>query len=482
MRLVLIGLLAIGLAGYAGFLALHMSPHAGGADSSGYINNARLLSQGKLYVQPRVLPGHSATEFGGYSNLPLGFLIRADGQMVPIYPTGYPLQLIVTAVFGWSRAVTVLNVFTALAGGFLLFAYCRMLALSVWLSFGGVALFWLCPLFIFSALQPMSDLSATAWSLAVLYCASRIPDGWKWSLLCGAAVGVAVLVRPTNLLLAVPVVALVGYRPRSWLLIGLGGLPSAAFLYFYNLHVYGSPFLTGYNAVGELLRVEYLPHNLAHFFHWIPLLLSPLVLVAVAAPFVATGRQRGLLGLAVWALVLVGFYAFYFHSGETWWYLRFILPAFPFLIVATLIVLAAAWRKAAAWPMPATIALAGLLLAANGWQISQLRSMDIMNLEKGERTYADAARWAKENVPPGSVIFCMQVSGAFFYYTDFILFRWDEVFHEKYNPLLDAIARQDKQVYAALFPFESSVALEKIGGHWTKLSTVGQITFWQRQP
>ena len=43
--------------------------------------------------------------------------------------------------------------------------------------------------------------------------------------------------------------------------------------------------------------------------------------------------------LGLWAGLLTGLYAFYFHSGETWWYLRFILPAFPVLILAALVVL-----------------------------------------------------------------------------------------------------------------------------------------------
>ena len=479
---VLIGLLAVCLAGYALFLVRHMSPYAGGSDPSGYLNNARILSRGELCVDARTLPGFSAVEFGGRSNMPLGFRVRSDGRLAPTYPPGYPLQLILAAGFGWDCAVTVLNTFTALVGGFLLFAYGRLLGLTVALSLGGVMLLWLCPLFIFSALLPMSDLSAATWSLVVLYCACRGRDDWKWALLCGVATGIAVLVRPTNLLLGIPVLVALGAQPRSWLAVVLGGLPSALFIGFYNLRLHGSPFVTGYDEIGSLLRWENVPHNLAHFAHWIPALLSPLVVLIVVAPFVVEGRQRGLLVLAVWAAVLIGFYSFYFHSGETWWYLRFILPAFPGLILAALVGLGGGWRAGQSRPVLRAVVLVALLFAAAGWQVRQIRQLDVMNLERGERAYADAAHWAQENVPPGSVIFCLQVSGAFFYYTDFILFRWDQVYVEKYDALLGASARQNRLVYAVLFPFESPEALEKIGGHWTKLTTVGQVTFWQRQP
>ena len=46
---------ALGLAviGYAVFLALNTAPIAGGADSSGYLNSARLLAEGRWTASPR---------------------------------------------------------------------------------------------------------------------------------------------------------------------------------------------------------------------------------------------------------------------------------------------------------------------------------------------------------------------------------------------------------------------------------------------
>ena len=479
---VLLVLLFAGVIGYGAFLWRHVSPYAGGSDPSGYLNSARLLSQGALYTAPRVLPGFSAREFGEFANVPLGFILREDERMVPTYPIGYPLHLFVAANFGWSRGVKALNVGIALASGLLLYAYCRKIGITVGLALGGVALLWACPLFIFSAVQPMSDLSALGWSLVVLYSALGARADWRWGLLCGAAVGIAVLVRPTNLLLAVPLLVALGLRFRSWWAVGLGGLPCAAFFCFYSWRLYGSPLATGYGDVSSLFRQEYLPRNLAHFSYWIPMLLSPLVVLALAAPFVPAGRQRGLAVLAAWVFTLIGLYAFYYHSGETWWYLRFILPAFPALIVATLVGLEEIWRRNPTRKLPVAFVLTGLLIAAIGWQLQQIRERNVLNLKQDERCYLASAQWVQQHLPDRSVIFCMQVSGAFYYYTDLVLFRWDQIVPEKMAPLLDAMARQDRPVYAALFSFETPEALERIGGHWTKLVTVGQVTIWQRQP
>ena len=482
LRPVLVALLAVLIAGYVTLLVRYGSPYAGGSDSSGYFNSARLFSQGEFFALPRMLPGHSAREFGDLSVQPLGFTLRPDGRLAPTYPTGYPLHLAAAALGGWAHASIVVNVVTALASGLLLFAFCRKLDLPPGLALGGVGLMWLCPLFLFQAIQPMSDLPALCWSLTTLYCAVSARDNWKWGVLCGAAMGMAVLVRLTNVLLVVPLLVALGLRPRSWLAVGLGSLPGMAFLCYYNWRVYGSPVTTGYGAVSSAFSHEFLPHNLAHFARWIPTFLSPLVVLALVSPFLPGIRQRGYAVLTAWFATLTGFYAFYSYSGEAWWYLRFILPVFPALLVVTLAVLDNAWRAARRRPLTATIVLGVLLLSAAAWELNQTHRLEVLLFEEDERTYPEATRWAQNNLPAGSVILCMQVGGAFFYYTDFTLYRWDQVAAGKYDALFAAAAQNGRPVYAALYPFESPAALERIGGHWTELATVNQVTFWQRQP
>ena len=476
-------LLVIMTAVYGAFLSIHMAPYAGGADSAGYLHSARLIRQGDFFAPVRTLPGQSPVEFGEMALQPLGFRVsNASGRMAPTYPTGLPLHLAAAALLvGSTQAVTLVNVLTAMASGVLLFALCRQLGISAPAAVTGVAWLWLCPLYLFAALQPMSDLLALGWSLATLYFALRARDRWPWGFACGAALALAVLVRPTNLLLLAPVAVAVGWRPRIWLAIGTSGLPGALFLGYYNWRVYGSPLATGYGDVSSAFSPHFLAHNAAHFSRWIPALLTPLSLLALAAPFIRSTRQCSYAMLAVWFAALTGFYAFYYHSGETWWYLRFILPAFPVAIVAALAVADTAWRtlRSRSWALPV---VAALFVLAGIWEIRQIRQLDVLALESGERSYPESARWAQKNLPADTALFCMQVSGAFSYYTDFLLFRWEQVAPEKYGTLLDALARENRPVYAALFQFETPEALERIGGHWTRLATVGQVTFWRRQP
>ncbi|MBI2497421.1 MAG: glycosyltransferase family 39 protein [Opitutae bacterium] len=464
---------------YGGFLWWHVSPHAGGSDPSGYFNSARLLSQGRLLAPARVPDGHHPADFGSYATVPLGFIPRAEDRLAPTYPTGYPLHLVVASVFRWKHAAQVANVLLALASGLLLFGHARRLGFGCGLAIGGVVLLWLCPLFLFAAMMPMSDLPALAWTLAALYCALEARDSWRWGLLCGFAVGAAVLVRPANLLLAVPVAAAVGIRPRSWLAIVAGGLPAAVFLVLYNRAIYGSPLTTGYGDVSASFSAAFVPPNLAAFARWIPILLSPLVLVALAGPFIAAVRQRGFVVLILWAVTLVGFYVFYYHTGETWWYLRFILPAFPALILAMLAVFDALRRAGGSRPRLAAGILACLVAAVALWQVRQLRPLGVLYLEEGERIYPEAARWAKRELPARSAIFCMQVSGAFFYYTDFLLLRWDLVEQERLPQLYAALREDKRPVYAVLYEFEQKEALARIGGRWRLVAVIHNATVWQ---
>jgi hypothetical protein len=473
-------LLVVGFLGYAAFLARHSASFAAGSDASGYFNSARLFSEGRFEATPRVPLGRSHTEFGLMTFQPLGFIMdEREPRMAPTYPTGLPLHLLVASgLVGWRHAATVVNVLAALGSGLVLWLLARRLELSPGWATTGLVLLWFCPLMLYASLQPMSDLLALLWSLAALYAALRCREHWRWSLLAGMATSLAVLARPTNGLLVFPLVLALGGDYRRYLLLALGGLPGGIFFCYYNWKVYGTPLSTGYGDVSTAFSASFAPHNFAHFARWIPALLSPLVCAALAAPFVRAARRRELAVLGLWAALLIGFYAFYFHSGETWWYLRFILPAFPVLIQVALVVLqdlgarlpTSRWARA----LPAAVLACGL-----AWQVRLIRQLDVLNIPTGEAHYLDAANWARGHLPPDSAIFCMQVSGAFYFYTPFMLIRWDQALAARMTELFAVLQEEKRPVYAVLYDFEKADAFARLGGRWKQIATVGNATFWQ---
>jgi hypothetical protein len=81
------------------------------------------------------------------------------------------------------------------------------------------------------------------------------------------------------------------------------------------------------------------PGTLEFYVRWLPLLLSPIVLFAPSILALLWQRMpRITCVLASWALAYLAFFSAYRWTHEQWWFLRFLLPAAPALIVAGLIV------------------------------------------------------------------------------------------------------------------------------------------------
>src|SRR5258707_13173931 len=92
---------------YGRMLFVHRSTGAGGSDSSGYLNEARMIAAGKTSIPIRLLGTlHLPPEFG-YDFTPLGFAQsrRLPSHMVPTYPPGLPAHFAIAgAIGGWSQA------------------------------------------------------------------------------------------------------------------------------------------------------------------------------------------------------------------------------------------------------------------------------------------------------------------------------------------------------------------------------------------
>lgn len=474
-------------AGFAWFLLANFAAFAGGSDSSGYLNSARLLAHGQLTVAPRAVPGlePGTPDWNAYAYEPLGFLYLPDRHVLtPTYPVGLPLQLIPAAwLVGWSQAAALVVILAAVGGGLLFALTAREFDLPWPWAIGGALLLCASPLYVFFSLQPMTDVVATAWTLGAIYTALRARRGsaW-WGLAAGFAVGVAVLVRPTNLLLVLPVALILGLRWRAWLGLVAGGLPCAVFLGYYNLALYEEIFTTGYGEVGPLLRAAFFPHNSVHMLRWVPQLLSPLVILALPFPWLARRHRWFVALLLLWGVVFVGFYVFYYHTGETWWYLRFILPAFPPLLIAAL------WtgrrlmqyHRHRLWRvgLPLVALAAGL-----GYEVRLCRQLHVATIHASEVIYPEVADWLQAHAPADAIMMTMQTSGALFFYTSYTQVRWDMMTPESFGKLAAIARRTGRAIYAPLYPFEVDEALhQRMGGDWEKVADVHFATIWRYRP
>jgi hypothetical protein len=63
-----------------------------------------------------------------------------------------------------------------------------------------------------------------------------------------------------------------------------------------------------------------------------------------------------------------------------------------------------------------------------------------------------------------------------FYYTDFLVARWDLA---ETGPMLAALRAQQRPVYAILYEFEEPLARERLPGAWIREGNVNQATYWR---
>ena len=157
----------------------HNCEAAGGADSSGYLNEARLFASGRLSMPVK--------SFGLEPRLftPLGFTTASkSGAMAPLYPPGYPLHL---ALFRF--APFYVTPIAALVCLFVMFALARTFGLSEEYAFGAALIVATAPVFLLMALQPMSDIVSMLWCALAILVALR-----KRGVLAGVAFAIAVWV------------------------------------------------------------------------------------------------------------------------------------------------------------------------------------------------------------------------------------------------------------------------------------------------
>lgn len=479
-------LLAVVLTGvalfYLSFLWRNAVSYGTDSDTSGYVNIARLIRAGHLVGTVPQIDRLAPPDWDYINQQPLGFRVDSQhGRMVPTYPVGLPLHLAAAAsVVGLRYAPLATSLGMALAAAALMIALGRQLGLPWTWSLAGAAILWACPLVILHEIEPMSDVPAMVWTLACLWSVLRARDRWPWGFAAGFALAIAVLVRPSDLVLLAPIAIALGWRWRAWLAFGLGGLPGAIFLVWYNLKLYGTALTTGYGDVSELLRAAYVPHNALHFALWLPALLSPLVIVAALAWPVVQREKPVLVAIfAAWAAVIVGFYLFYLYSGQSWWYVRFLLPMFPAVIAAALLaghgwcsrIRSPQWRTA----LPA-LALAFVL----AWQVTGARKLAVNTQQNAEHMYRRTVEWMQAHAPTDAIVAQMQLSGCFTCYTHFPIVRWDIVKPAEWARLCTEARAAHRPIYATLFDFEEKQAFpDRLPGHWELLTRIDYVSIWR---
>jgi hypothetical protein len=404
------------------------STAAGGADSFGYVSQAgqwrRSLGTGLIVEEPiaRESPWPLAIETWA----PLGYLPAANRRdaIVPLYPPGLPLLMaLFQAVGGFCAAFVVVPVCGALAIG-TTYTLSRRVFESPAIALSAAMFLAASPIFLYQLMNPMTDVPVTA-ALALMLV--LLVDGRAAA--AGITAAAIILTRPNLLpLIVVPAIWLgvtLG-RPRRF----LGCVaPAAAAVAWSNTRLYGAPWLSGYGSTDALYSFSYLGTNVLQFSMWLFSTQTPFVLLGLvffAAPFLCrpspVRHPRLLLGGSASAVLLA--YLFYLPF-DAWWYLRFLLPAWPVMMIATAAGVDAMTRRIHPWASSVALGISVVVVSIVGVATAAERSA--FDIGRWERRYVDVGRFFASHSDSNAVAIALQHSGTLRMYAGRLTLRFDQL-------------------------------------------------------
>lgn len=408
----------------------------GGADSYGYVSQARLLAHGRLtdtvpagaeYTWPDV-----AATF-----TPLGFTPgRSPGVIAPKYPPGLPLLMVPLMRMSDSAVYLLVPCFGALL------VWCtyrlgRVLGDRFAGALGAVLLS-ISPTFLYQVVQPMSDVPAAACWVAALLIASRATD---WNAASAAMIAsVAVLIRPNLAPLGAIVFVVAVFsgsgrrtrpetvaRARRAAAFVLAIVPGIVVLGWIQYARYGSATASGYGTLSDAFAFAYIRENLARYPRWLTETHAWVLWLSAGAPvWIARRSHRRLMAWAAFALALAVWASYLpylpFHEEE-WFYTRFLLPSIAIMLFfAAAITLWGLRKLPLVARAAATVALFGALVVHG---LYAARAHGAFDIRIQERKYPLAGAFVRDHLPSNAIVLAAQHSGSIRFYSGRPTFRWD---------------------------------------------------------
>jgi hypothetical protein len=183
---------------------------------------------------------------------------------------------------------------------------------------------------------------------------------------------------------------------------------------------YGSPFASGYGSLDALFAVDHVPLNARRYASWMTATHTPAWLLAVAAPFVLPGALSMMLGAMVG--ITVASYLPY-TVFDDWWYLRFLLPAIPVVLVLMTATVDAAVRLVQPRLAVPVLAIAAVVLSA--FMLNEARARQVFRLQALEARFVRGGTYVAERLPGNALVITSWQSGSVRFYSGRRTLAWD---------------------------------------------------------
>jgi hypothetical protein len=464
---------------------------AGGADQYAYVSQADLWLQRDLTVQIPLAASAPWPE-ALLTFMPHGFRPAVSGAaLVPVTAPGLPLLMAGANTIAGHCAMFLV---TPLTG-----------ALLVWITFLigcridsgvlGLAAAWLVatsPAMLAMLVSPMSDVPAAAfWAVAIYFTLGRTP---RAALFAGLAASAAILIRPNLAPLAGILVlwkfwsehtaegreqraegreqraegkgqgASPAQRFRAVVPMIAGTLPGCLFIAWINHALYGSSLASGYGSLSVLFSVSHIAPNVERYGRWLVTSQTPLAVAGIAVllvPAQAIWRTReqqhaarllGAIVIVVWALYLI------YTPFEAWWFLRFLLPAWPAMCLGTAALLV---RVAQGRHLALRIIACAALAFVGAHNLYYASTHGAFPTGEGEHRYVSIAKMVEQATDPSGVIFTGQHSGPIRYYAGRTIIRFDLLDRAWLDRAVRWLNTQGRQPYFLLEEWEMTEFQER---------------------
>ncbi len=489
-------IVSLALAGYALILLTNTSFAVGGSDSSGYFNASRMFLNGRLSEPVRAVKALNLPQEQIRVGIPLGYVPAATpGEMGSIYPIGYPLHLAAASIPRIDILPFFISPLAAIVAVILTFALGREVGMSQIGALCAAAAMAVCPVLVFQGVQQMSDAVALVWSLAAVLLALKSSRRGGAAFLSGLAFGIGWLVRPTSVLLIPPLaVALLAggsearegqtsrasgsqfRRLQNVALFAAGAAPFLVLTLLYNNAAFGSWRTSGYSIAGlesGFSGAEF-GARFRHYLSWTSHQFTPLALVfwcALAA--VSAVAKHARLVLLSWFGSFFFFFCFY-TSWDAWWYTRFLLPAYPALVVGAFLFLERVGRWTSHRRQWALVTFAILIIVT---AILMICRLDVLSIDNEQHRNSAAARWLARSVSPDALVVSMEMSGSINWYSGLVPVRWDWLEETQIDELAEVAWQNNRPVVALLMPHEVTAANERFPDRFVGKPIPDSFTF-----
>jgi hypothetical protein len=483
-----------GIAGAASVATLTLglvwgNPLATGPDASGYVSQADLWISGTL---TRPVPAWARDAPWGdaaFTAAPVGYRTGHEpGTIVPFYSAGYPLVMAVGRLVGGSRAMFLV---VPILG-----------ALTVWLTYllgcmvggswcGAIAglLLLSSPAFLIMQMTAMSDGPVAAWWTLAVYASLRATTGG--AVVGGLAAALAILTRPNTLPLAAVVVLLICAQGplrarRSVWFAALAAL-GVAFTGVLNWQWYGSPLRSAYGVLSDIYALDRVWPNALNYARWLWETETPLVALACGAPWAfrraGLSRTAATLLAVAFPLTVVSLYLPY-RVWQEWVYLRFLLPAYPVVLVGVAAVLVRTTSSHRNGPLRvASVVVAIAAFAYHGFH----EDRTWRGVAAAEQRYARVLDYVTA-LPERSVFISLNHSGTIHYYTGRNVLRWEAMGRDDLDGAVTYLRNDGYGVYlvaddSEVEPFRDYFASASVARdlHGTARRELGQVSVYALQ-